>query len=205
MVSLEFAKQHINLVELAVNKFGYRVDRRKSSKHYKTLKRDGDVIIVKRNSKNRHWIYFSAVNEDDNGTIIDFIQNRTGDSLGAVRRFIQEYVKEKREGKIKEITDFELEVSSITEHQNAVLREYTRLRDLSRDNYLNEERGISIELSKYDIWEDDKGNVVFGLYGENGELIGLAKYNRNFKQIIGQKGIWSSYTGNREDVKRLNR
>jgi len=205
MVSLEFAKQEINLVELAVNKFGYRIDKRKSSKYYKTLKKDNDVVVVKRNSSNNHWIYFNARNDEDNGTIIDFLQNRGIGNLGAVRRFLANYIKEKREGKIKEVDDFEVRVSSTTDRQNAVLREYSRLEELEEDNHLIRDRQIDpgIINKDFDIYTDDRKNVVFPLFNEKGQVIGLAKYNKDFKQVIGQKGIWTSYTGKVEDVKGI--
>jgi len=205
MVSLEFAKQHINLVELAVNKFGYRIDKRKSSKYYKTLKKDNDVIVVKRNNENNHWIYFNARNDEDNGTVIDFLQNRGVGNLGAVRRFLANYIKEKKEGKIKEVDDFEVRVSSISDRQNVVLREYSRLGELEEDNYLVRDRQIDpgIINKDFDIYTDDRKNVVFPLFGKQGEVIGLAKYNKDFKQVIGQKGIWTSYTGKIEDVKGI--
>lgn len=208
MISLEYAKQHINLVELAINKFGYKIDKRKSSRYYKTLKKNSDVIIVKRNSKNNHFVYFNAHNESDSGTIIDFLQNRGIGNLGQVRRFLSEYLKEKKEGKIKTVEDFEVRATSISDNQNEVLREYSRLREITEDNYLTKDRLIDyslIERNKEHIFTDDRNNAVFLLHNNRGELIGLAKYNRRkFKQIVGEKGIWTSAIG-KEDIDKIEK
>ena len=37
---------------------------------------DGDKVVIAVNGSNGHWIYFSVRDDADNGTIIDFIQNR---------------------------------------------------------------------------------------------------------------------------------
>lgn len=192
MVALEYAKKYINLVELAVNKFGYKIKKDKSSRYYKTLKKDGDIIVVSRNMNNEHWIYFNTRDDNDNGTIIDFIQNRTGYNLGEVRRFLSEYLKEKREGKIKEIKDFYVEPSQ-SKDIKVILSEIEKLSYLKDENYLVKERKIGKNILKnFNIYQDKRNNVVFILYDELGYITGLAKYNKNFKQILGSKGVWSS-------------
>lgn len=194
MVSLEYAKQHINLVELAVRKFGYRIDKKKSSKHYKTLKRDSDVIIVKKNSANNHWIYFSAGNEQDNGTIIDFLQHRGIGNLGQVRAFLKGYLEQLRSGELEQIEDFEIVATNTDEKKTEALKEFAKLEPLPERNYLTEERKISSEIVRKNsdyIYTDDRNNAVFVMHDEKGELIGLARYGRNgFKNITGKKGIW---------------
>jgi len=192
MVALEYAKKYINLVELAVNKFGYKIKKNKSSRYYKTLKKDGDIIVVSRNMNNEHWIYFNTRDDNDNGTIIDFIQNRTGYNLGEVRRFLSKYLQEKREGKIKEIKDFYVEPSQ-SKDMKLILSEIEQLTYLKENNYLTAERKINKDIiEKYPVYQDKRNNIVFILYDELGYITGLAKYNKKFKQILGSKGIWSS-------------
>jgi len=192
MVSLEYAKKYINLVEFAVNKFGYKIKKNKSSRYYKTLKNEGDIIVVSKNLDNGHWIYFNTRDDEDNGTIIDFIQNRTGYNLGKVRKILSEYLKEKKEGKIKEIKDFYLEPATSNEVKT-LLKELEELEKIQENNYLTKDRYISKKtLTDLPIYQDRKNNISFILLDSQGKVIGIAKYNKNFKQIIGKKGVWIS-------------
>jgi len=207
MLSLEYAKKNINLVELAINKFGYRIKKNKSSRYYKTLQKEGDIIVVSRNTNNGHWIYFNTRNDNDNGTIIDFIQNRTGYNLGEVRRFLSNYLKEKKEGKYKEIKDFYIEPSQ-SKDIKLLLSEIEQLKYPKDNNYLTIERNISKNIiSNFHIYQDNRNNIVFILYDEFGYMTGLAKYNKNFKQILGSKGVWISIqrdviNNNEEEIRK---
>jgi hypothetical protein len=76
MDELENFKTNINLTEYAASQ-GYELDRRQSSRNSVIMRHaSGDKFIVAQ-GHDRHWIYFSVRDEADNGSIIDFIQNRT--------------------------------------------------------------------------------------------------------------------------------
>ena len=88
MDELETFKTSINLTAYAAGQ-GYQLDRKESSRSSVVMRHpDGDKIIIARNQSG-HWVYFSVKDEADNGSIVDFIQNRTGQNLGQVRQALR--------------------------------------------------------------------------------------------------------------------
>ncbi len=73
-------KQSINLSQYAAMQ-GYELDKRKSTRSSLVMRHaaTGDKIIVSK--KGLNWVYFSVSNDADNGTIVDFISNRTAKTL----------------------------------------------------------------------------------------------------------------------------
>jgi 5S rRNA maturation endonuclease (ribonuclease M5) len=89
---LEQFKGKINLVEFAQS-LGYQVDRRESSQNSKVMRHDNGDKIVVATSQNGHGIYFSVRDDRDNGSIIDFVQKRTGAaSLGQIRKTLRPWI-----------------------------------------------------------------------------------------------------------------
>ncbi len=88
---LEDFKAHINLSEYAAAQ-GYEMDRRASSKNSVLMRHCGGDNIVIACGTDRHWIYFSVRDDADNGTIIDFVQNRKGVKLGGVRQELRPWI-----------------------------------------------------------------------------------------------------------------
>ena len=85
-------KQQINLTEYAAAQ-GYVLDRSESSRNSVTMRGPGgDKIIIGRDASSGHWIYFSVRDDADNGTIIDFIQNRQRLDLGGARKALRPWV-----------------------------------------------------------------------------------------------------------------
>ena len=81
---LEEFKSRINLSEYAAA-CGYRLDRKATSRNSAVMERGpGDKIIIALGA-DRHWIYFSVGEERDSGSIIDFVKNRQGGTLGAIQ------------------------------------------------------------------------------------------------------------------------
>jgi len=83
---LSHFKEAINLSEYAANQ-GYLLDLKASSRNSAIMKLGGDKIVITQNF-NKHWMYFSISDDTDNGTIIDFVQNRQKD-LGSIRARFQ--------------------------------------------------------------------------------------------------------------------
>ena len=71
---LDAFKRDIDLRQFAES-LGYQIDRRESWRGSAVLRRAADKIVVKRNG-NGHYVFFSLRDDDDNGTVIDFVQRR---------------------------------------------------------------------------------------------------------------------------------
>src|SRR6266496_6299678 len=87
---LEAFKRRIDLRQFAAG-LGYQMDRRESWRGSTVLRRGADKIVVKRNG-NGHYVFFSVRDDDDHGTLIDFLQRRQNLSLGAVRQILRPWI-----------------------------------------------------------------------------------------------------------------
>ena len=82
---LERFKTEINLVAYAQS-IGYQYLKRESSRSSAVLRHNsGDKIVIVTNTQG-HGIYFSLLDDKDQGTIIDFVQQRNNFNLGEVRK-----------------------------------------------------------------------------------------------------------------------
>ena len=87
---LDAFKREIDLRQFAVS-LGYEIDRHESWRGSTVLRRGVDKIVVKRHG-NGHYVFFSVRDDDDHGTIIDFLQRRRNLSLGAARRILRPWI-----------------------------------------------------------------------------------------------------------------
>jgi len=87
---LEQFKQHISLAAYAES-LGYQLDQRESSKNSWVMRSLDDKVVIATN-QNGHGIYFSVYDEQDNGTIIDFVQKRVSQNLGQVRKELRKWL-----------------------------------------------------------------------------------------------------------------
>src|SRR4051812_14489178 len=88
---LELFKRRINLTEYAAG-HGYCLVRDKRGRTSVVMENTtGDKVVLARDVDG-HWIYFSVHNDADNGSIVDFVQNRQGGSLGDVRKELRPWI-----------------------------------------------------------------------------------------------------------------
>jgi hypothetical protein len=80
---LERFKCDIKLHEYAAS-LAYEIDQHESSKREIVMRRGGDKISVRRDIDG-HYVYYSFRDENDHGTILDFIKARLGKTLGGAR------------------------------------------------------------------------------------------------------------------------
>ena len=94
---LETFKTDIDLRAYAAA-LGYGLDRKASWRGSSVLRHpNGDKIIVKRDHDG-HFVYFSVRDENDNGSIIDFVQRRKAYNLGQVRQELRPWIGKDRIG-----------------------------------------------------------------------------------------------------------
>ena len=82
-------KSETNLTQYAAH-LGYEIDKKKSTRSSISMRNGADKVIISR--RGNVWIYFSPVDDNDNGTIINFVQNRTHKSLAEVGRELQGWI-----------------------------------------------------------------------------------------------------------------
>ncbi|MGB5632953.1 MAG: relaxase/mobilization nuclease domain-containing protein [Waterburya sp.] len=88
---LDRFKTEINLVEYATS-IGYEYQPRESSPNSALLRHNsGDKIVIVTNTQG-HGIYFSFHDDKDQGTIIDFVQQRNNFNLGEVRKELRPWL-----------------------------------------------------------------------------------------------------------------
>lgn len=195
---LEAFKRDINLVEFAVS-LGYQLDSHESSRNSAVLRNGSDKIIVA-TDEDGHGIYFSVRDEQDNGTIIDFLQRREGLSLGHVRKALRPWTSSSyRPGRsIPAGKRYKKPEPSSADRQH-VLAEYLRMQPqpagghpylLSR--FLTAPLLLDPRFERM-IRIDGRGNAVFPHYDRQG-LTGYELKNRGFTGFAkhGEKGLWFS-------------
>jgi hypothetical protein len=193
-------KRRINLTEYAAAQ-GYVLDRKESSRNSVTMRSpDGDKIIIGRDTESHHWIYFSVRDDADNGTIIDFIQNRQRLDLGGVRKELRPWVGgnptlRRRPPQASFVGD----VEPISRDLARIRTQFAAMRPVQGAHpYLERERRIPVAVLADPrfagkIYTDRHGNAIFPHYDREG-LCGFELRNTRFKGFAkgGQKGLWYS-------------
>lgn len=186
-------KTEINIAEFAQS-IGYTIDKEKSSRVAPVLEHsNGDKIVVGQNKENGHFIYFSAKDDADNGTIIDFIQNRMKANFGQVRKIARDWLKNgSKNAQIIKTT------ISPTSHDKLKIQRLWHF--LKTDQFFFDWRGIDKDLlndviksgrAKYNSKDD---HLFFSMLDTKG-LVGLDRRNTKTgeKHIIAEseRGVWT--------------
>jgi hypothetical protein len=191
---LEKFKTEINLVEYAQSQ-GYQYISQASSRNSAVLAHDnGDKIVVATDTDG-HGIYFSIRDDADNGTIIDFVQNRSNPSLGGVRKELRDWRDEPR-ARGSEFRPRE-KPQSINSDRLGVIKAVSGFKVAQKHDYL-EKRGIKQSILTSDrfigtVAVDNRGNAIFPHYDQDG-LTGFTVKNENFTGFSkgGTKALWRS-------------
>lgn len=197
-MKLDYAsfKQSINLTQYAAT-MGYEIDRKKSTKSSVVMRHNnGDKVIVSRRGNN--WVYFSVHDDQDNGTIINFIERRTSKGIGEIGRELQGWL-----GGGAAHLDPKTYAQDVEEHQPdraRVRAVFSRARVVAAHPYLVNERKIpaavlSSPRFKGRIYQDRYGNVMFPHRDAEG-ICGLELKNidKGVQVKGGVKGLWTSAT-----------
>jgi hypothetical protein len=189
---LEAFKREIDLRQFAMS-LGYQIDRRESWRGSAVLRRAADKIVVKRNG-NGHYVFFSLRDDDDNGTVIDFVQRRQHLSLGAVRQFLRPWI-----GRSASAPQFP-PLPPASPDRMRIEREYRSMAEAQRYPYLERDRCVPAALLLAPRFRgrmriDVRGNTVFPHFDVAG-LCGYEIKNRGFTGFAagGKKGLWFSQT-----------
>jgi hypothetical protein len=199
-IELDAFKREIDLRQLAVS-LGYEIDRLESWRGSTVLRRGADKIVVKRNG-NGHYVFFSVRDDNDHGTVIDFVQRRQNRSLGAVRQILRPWI-----GRPVTSMPFPaLEPNSLDRMR--VECAYRGMAAVSLYSYLEQDRCVPAVVLGSPRFAgrmriDSRGNTVFPHFDTAG-LCGYEIKNRGFTGFAAgaQKGLWLSHT-RRDDLRLI--
>jgi 5S rRNA maturation endonuclease (ribonuclease M5) len=191
---LDSFKTEINLVDYAQSQ-GYQYISQASSRNSAVLAHpDGDKIIVATDTDG-HGIYFSVTDDADNGTIIDFVQNRQNTRLSGVRKELRDWRDEPR-ARGSEFLSID-KPQPINSDRLSVIKAASNFKVVQSHPYL-EKRGISQSILKSDrflgtVAVDNRGNAIFPHYDSDG-LTGFTIKNDNYQGFSkgGTKSLWRS-------------
>lgn len=195
---MEAMKSRINLTEYAAFQ-GYVLDRRASSRNSAVMDHPrGDKIIVGKGT-DQHWIYFSVRDFGDNGSIIDFVQNRQGGSLGDVRIKLRPWLSGPPADHRPPSEAFVPSLQPVSRNLVAVRAQYLAMDPIQgHHDYLEHQRHIPPHYLTDDrfserIRVDAYGNVVFPHWNREG-ICGFEIKNQGFTGFArgGEKGLWCS-------------
>ncbi|MEM7387299.1 MAG: DUF3991 and TOPRIM domain-containing protein [Verrucomicrobiota bacterium] len=186
---LEEFKRRIDLRSYAIS-CGYEMDARASCRSSWVLSRKGDKVVVAQNT-NGHWIFFSVRDHRDNGTILDFIQNRDWMTMGEVRKILRAWVPGEALPPIRQITT----------DRTRVISAYHQSEECPLHPYLLEDRKIPESVLtdarfRGRIRKDGRRNAIFPHFDRTG-VCGFEMKNRSFTGFSsgGEKGLWYSEVG----------
>jgi len=174
---------------------GYQLDAKASWRGTAVMRHplSNDKVIIKR-SMEGHFVYFSVRDDRDNGSIIDFVQNRQRLSLGAVRKELRPYINQPPVS----IPSFPA-LPRTEKDRMKVEGVWARMQDAVNGHpYLEQERALPASLLALDrfagrIRIDGNRNAVFPHFDAEG-LSGYELKNVGFTGFApgGSKALWLS-------------
>ena len=197
---LEKFKRDIDLRVFAAS-VGFQQDEKESSANCCMMRNaSGDKIAISYISppnnagRSPAWYYVNNHDDKDNGSIIDFLQNRGGGSLGNIRKKLREWMGEAP--KNTKLPRFE-KLETIEKDLSQVTIEYERAAWVASVPYLIG-RGLDVSITNSHRFRqtfklDGMGNVLFPHRNKEG-LCGFEKKNLKFTGFAkgALKGLWAS-------------
>lgn len=193
---LERFKTEVVLPEFAAVR-GYALDQRATSRNSVVMRHpDGDKIIIARYEGTNHWVYFSVRNDRDNGTVVDFLQNRSGGTLGMVRKTLRSWLGSSRPA--SQLPLFVRELEPVSRDRASVMAAWEKAESCTGLPYLTG-RGLGPDVLTLPhfvgcLRVDHRRNALFPHYDKEG-LCGFEVKNKNFTGFAagGVKGLWYSH------------
>ena len=194
-IELEKFKTDVVLPEVAAAR-GYALDRRASSRNSVVMRHpDGDKIIIARYEGTTHWVYFSVRDDRDNGTVIDFLQNRGVGSLGMVRKTLRDWLGTARPD--SQLPLFVKDLQPVSRDRASVMAAWEMAEPCPALPYLTG-RGLGPDVLALPLFVgcvrvDRRNNALFPHYDKDG-LCGFEVKNKGFTGFAsgGVKGLWYS-------------
>jgi hypothetical protein len=161
---LDRFKRDISIVDLAQSEFGYELIKTQSSQVYFVLQKDKQKIIVTRDKKDGHDVYFNPGDKSHSGSIIDFVKHQVDDNnikLVRVRQLLRPWAPGAKKPAIKKPQAAPVRPVAVEKDRAAVLAAWMSMKPYA-GTYLTNIRKLKPEIIKaFDVREDDHGNACF--------------------------------------------
>lgn len=177
-------KSEISLIDFAQIEFGYELIEKRSTASSKFLRRGDDKIIVTR--QDGHDVYFSTGDDRDNGSIIDFFQNRTDVNLGEVRKELRKWLPGAKKPSLRRPERPPVHVQEVKKDRAGVIQEWEKMQPYNAYNgsYLTRKRGIDPSIIRqFDVKQDSHRNACFAHRDHSG-ITGWESKNNGFTGFI---------------------
>lgn len=193
-------KQDINLTQYAAH-LGYEIDRKKSTRSSIAMRSAADKVIISKRGAN--WVYFSVSDDNDNGTIVDFIENRTNKTIREIGKELNIWIG--GGATLPHPKSYISEVSAPERDPVRLKKIFHYCRPVSKHLYL-ESRGIQRVLFQSErfggrIYIDRYENAVFPHYKDN-SICGLEL--KNIEKAVFVRGsaktLWRSHVRAGDDT-----
>ncbi|MEP2025830.1 MAG: toprim domain-containing protein [Reichenbachiella sp.] len=183
-------KREIDLTQYAAF-LGYKIDKKKSTRTSVAMLKDrSDKIVISRS--NGTWIYFSVYDDSDNGTIIDFVKNRTNRSVRDIGRELEGWL-----GTNPQISNEFKPVKEKGFEPKRIERLFNYCKPAYNNAYLHG-RGIPNELLRSErfferVFQDQFKNAVFPHF-KRGRVCGLELKGEHADLFVrgSEKTLWRS-------------
>src|SRR5579863_2450895 len=191
---IESFKVEIDLRAYAASQ-GYQLDRAESWKGSAVMRHpNGDKVIIKRSASDGHYVYFSVRQDNDNGSIVDFVQFRNRVSIGVVRKELRPWI-----GMPPVPVPSFPPLHKTNKDRIRVETEFAKMQDATRHPYLENERALPVSVLQSErfigrVRIDARSNAIFPHFDANG-LCGYEIKNKNFVGYAAgaTKGLWLSH------------
>jgi hypothetical protein len=155
------------------------------------MRRDSDKISIRMDADG-HYVYYSFRDENDHGTILDFVMRRQKRNFGEARKVLRIWSGTDRPPLFGDLKP------APRGQREAVIAEIKAMKILQWHEYLEQDRAIprAVLLSprfRGRILVDARANAIFPHRDEEG-VCGFEKRNRGFKGFadLGEKALWTS-------------
>ena len=170
----------LNLRDFLEQREGFVLDHAESSANSYKLRRGGELLIVHQNEETGVWGYMNLHDHDDDGTLIDYLQNRNGGkavfTLGHVKARVRGRVVSPKPLRGAIVPGVPRPVSLHAPRDlSHVAKRWEEARTVWGLPYYLEGRGLTAETVKAyaaSLRMDKKGNVLFGHTNQDGEPVG---------------------------------
>jgi len=189
-------KTRIDLRDFAASR-GYVPDRRESSRNCAIMRHpSGDKIVIIRHGESGHWVFYAPHDSRDKGTIVNFLRNRGGGSLGEVRKTLRAWLGGSRPVGVQ-LPAFARELLPVSKDRAGVIAAWERARACTALPYLTS-RGLGpdvLALPRFAgcVRVDQRENALFPHF-DKASLCGFESKNKGFTGFApgGVKGLWCS-------------